>query len=168
MNSHQAAWWEQAQSDLGVLILLRRNSAAPCHQLHYMQMVAEKLAKAYFWRTGTPPPRNHAGLVQFMRSLGGVPMQRRLQLAAALEFHDFGQLQAWIRRVLPMAYELERLAPALAQDGPNPEYPWPHHAPTAYPAGHWFDPWGRMTDTGLGRQFLRVLEMAVHKFPAYT
>ncbi len=168
MNAQQAAWWEQARSDLGILILLRRNAAAPCHQLHYLQMVAEKLAKAYFWRTGTPPPRNHAGLVTFMRSLGGVPMERRPYLATSLGFQEFGQLQAWIRLVLPMAYDLERLAPALAQDGPNPEYPWPHHSPTDHPAGHRFELWGRLTETGLGRQFLKVVEIAVHKFPAYA
>jgi hypothetical protein len=33
------------------------------------------------------------------------------------------QLKALFMRFLPIAHEIEALAPALAQDGPNPEYP---------------------------------------------
>jgi hypothetical protein len=38
MNSYQELWWRQAQSDQNVLVSLRRNGAAACHQLHYLQM----------------------------------------------------------------------------------------------------------------------------------
>ena len=41
-----------------------------CHSLHHLQMVTEKIAKAYFWRSGSPPPKSHAGFVQFLRFLG--------------------------------------------------------------------------------------------------
>jgi hypothetical protein len=39
---------------------------------------------------------------------------------------------------LPIAYAIERLAPALARGGKNPEYPWespngPVHTPATYP-----------------------------------
>jgi hypothetical protein len=48
MNRHQELWWKQALSDLEVLTLPRKNSAAPCHQLHDLQMVTEKISKAYW------------------------------------------------------------------------------------------------------------------------
>jgi hypothetical protein len=122
MNQFQELWWEQSRSDQGVLVILRKNGAAPCHQLHYLQMVTEKLAKAYFWRTGAAPPRNHMGVVQFMRSLGDVrESSRQAQLAESFGFRTFDSLRAWIQASLPMIYDLERLAPALARDGPNPE-----------------------------------------------
>ena len=59
MNSQQRLWFEQTRSDHSVLMLLRKQDAAPCHQLQYLQMVTEKLGKAYFWRTGSPPPVSH-------------------------------------------------------------------------------------------------------------
>ena len=167
MNSYQERWWRQARSDHAALVLLRRHGAAPCHQLHYLQLVTEKLGKAYFWRSGTPPPRSHAGFVQFMRFLGGVRQSERQQIADAFAFARFEDLQNWIRGVLPLAYALERLAPALAQDGPNPEYPWPADAPQHVPATYNFDVWNRLTDTGAGRQLMHVIRLAVERFPVY-
>jgi hypothetical protein len=167
MNQYQELWWTQARSDHKVLLLLRRTSADPCHQLHYLQMVTEKLAKAYFWRSGTPPPRRHAGFVQFMRSLGGVQLSQQTRLTAILDFKSFSALQIWIRAVLPLVYDLERIAPSLAQNGPNPEYPWPHDAPAECPARHQFALWGQLTSTGLGHQLLKVVQSAVDRFPVY-
>jgi hypothetical protein len=167
MNQYQELWWEQSRSDHKVLVVLRRNGADPCHQLHYLQIVTEKLSKAYFWRSGTPPPKNHAGSVQFMRSLGGVQQSTRTHLASTLDFKSFPSLQLWIRNVLPIVYRLERLAPALAQDGPNPEYPWPLVAPADNPVRHRFGLWGQITKTALGRQFVRVVGLAVERFPTY-
>ena len=167
MNNYQKLWWEQARSDLAVLVLLRRHGAAPCHQLHYLQMAAEKLGKAYFWRSGVPPPRSHAGFVQFMRFLGSVRQSERRRVAELFAFGRFEDLQSWIRTVLPLAYALERLAPALAQDGPNPEYPWPPTAPEFAPVTFEFDVWTQLTATGGGRQLMQILEVAVDKFPVY-
>src|SRR5437879_6229404 len=111
MNSYQERWWQQARSDHEVLVLLRRAGAPACHQLHYLQMVTEKLGKAYFWRSGRPPPKSHAGFVQFMRFLGGVRQSERQQIADAFAFGRFEDFQKWVRAVLPLAYDLERLAP---------------------------------------------------------
>jgi len=130
-------------------------------------MVTEKLGKAYFWRSGTAPPRSHAVFVQFMRSLGSVPQARRQHLADVLEFKKFADLQSWIRASLPLVYDLERLAPALAQDGPNPEYPWPQAAPAHSPALYRFDVWTQLTGTSRGRQLLKVIRTAVERFPDY-
>jgi hypothetical protein len=168
MNAYQSLWWQQAKSDLSVLILLRRQGAAPCHQLHYLQMVTEKLAKAYFWRSGTPPPKSHAGFVQFMRRLGSVPTQSRLLIAKVFGFRRFADFQHWISGVLPLAYSLEILAPANAFDGPNPEYPWPHDKPGATPVTHNFTVWKEITGTARGRELIRIVEVAVNAFAQYA
>jgi len=167
VNQFQELWWEQSRSDHDVLNLLRRNRALGCHQLHYLQMATEKLAKAYFWRSGTSPPRTHAGSVQFMRALGGIQLSQRARVINALGFGTWPEFRTWIRRTVPMIYELERLAPALAQDGPNPEYPWPHTAPADNPVRHQFQLWADLNSTGLGRQLLRVIGLAVDRFPTY-
>ena len=167
MNRYQELWWQQAQSDHAVLVLLRRQGASPCHQLHYLQMVVEKLGKARFWRSGKPPDKNHAFFVEFLRSLGGVPQSRREQLAGVFAFARFEDLQSWIRAILPLAYDLERLAPTLREDGPNPEYPWPHAAPEHVPATFEFDLWTQLTKSGRGRQLMQVIDVAIDKFPVY-
>jgi hypothetical protein len=168
MNQYQERWWQQARSDHAVLLLLRRQGVAPCHQLHYLQMVTEKLGKAYFWRSGTAPPRSHASFVQFMRFLGGVRAPDRRKIADLFDFRRFEDLQRWLRAVMPLAYALERLAPTLAQDGPNPEYPWPQVAPEYVPATFQFDAWTQLTRTGHGRQLLQFVQVAVDQFPVYA
>jgi hypothetical protein len=130
-------------------------------------MVTEKLAKADFWRSGNPPPKNHTGFVQFMRSLGGVQQSQQTSIATALDFRTFSSFQAWIRTVLPMVYNLQQLAPALAQHAPNPEYPWPHDAPADNPVRHIFALWVKLTNTAVGRQLVRVIGLAVDRFPIY-
>ena len=167
MNKYQQHWWEQAKSDHAVLVVLRRRGDAPCLQLHYLQMVTEKLAKAYFWRSSTPPKRIHAGFGVFMRLLLQVPQPKRQQMADLFNFGRFVELQNWMSAALPLTYELERLAPALANDGPNPEYPWPHHAPKHAPATYNFPVWRQLTETSCGRQLLKFIETAIDRFPVY-
>ena len=167
MNAYQELWWRQARSDYAVLLLLRRQGADPCHYLHYLQMVTEKIAKAFFWRSGKEPPRSHAAFVQFLRSFGGIQASKREQIADVFEFASFQVLQNSIRKTLPLAYELEHLAPTLAQNGPNPEYPWPPAAPQHAPAMFDFGIWTQLTSTGHGRQLMQIIEVAVEKFPSY-
>ena len=69
MNDAQKLWWEQAKSDHAVFVLLRRAGVPECHMLHYLQMAAEKISKAYLWRSGTAPPRSHIGLMPFLQAL---------------------------------------------------------------------------------------------------
>jgi hypothetical protein len=168
MNSYQKIWWEQVRSDHAVLILLRENDAHPCQQLHYLQMVTEKIGKAYFWRSGQPPPRSHASFVRFLQALDDRPRPDLTRIAKLFGFQravDFGN---WIPTISPLAYELERLAPALAGDnGPNPEYPWPRDRPINAPALYEFAVWNRLTGSGRGRQLLRVVDDAVREFPRY-
>lgn len=167
MNNYQELWWQQAQSDHAAFVLLRSDGIAQYHSLHYLQMVTEKIAKAYFWRSGSPPPRSHAGFVQFLRFLGHIRQNDRDRIADLFSFKRFTDFQNWIRAVLPIAYDLERLAPNLARDGPNPEYPWPHARPEAAPVSHNFPVWASLT-SGQGRDLMRVIRIAVSRFPEYA
>jgi hypothetical protein len=167
MNDYQRLWWEQARSDHAVLTLLRRQGAAPCHQLHYLQMVTEKLSKAFFWQKNRPPEKEHYGFRNFLKYLI-TPRRERRRIADIFDFGRFEDLQHWINAVSPLAEKLKNLAPACSNDGPNAEYPWPHAAPQYAPATFAFDIWIQLTDTGRGRQFLRVIDVAVNRFPEYS
>lgn len=168
MNSFQTHWWKQARSDHDIFqLLVGLRSHQPCHPLHYLQMTTEKIAKAYFWRSGSPPPKDHAGFVQFLRFLGQVKKSERERVAHLFEFKRFGDFQLWIRSTLPIALELERLSPNLAQDGPNVEYPWPHRQPQFDPASYNFPLWGKLKSSR-GRQLIRVIAHAVIRFHEYS
>jgi hypothetical protein len=169
MNDFQRIWWQQAKSDHEVFLLLRRQGTHPCHLLHYLQMATEKLAKAYFWRSGTAPPRSHVGLRQFLLRLATAVSAERSRIAEVLAFSRFDDFQNWNRSIAPLAYGLERLAPSLVQgNGPNPEYPWPHAAPQYAPADYDFEIWSELTNTARGRQLQQVIAAAVANFPAYA
>jgi len=168
MNDFQRLWWEQASSDHEVLMKLRRQGVAPCHQLHYLQMVTEKLSKAYFWRKGTPPPTRHTGFALFMKMLLQVKQSERQRIADIFAFGRFEDLQNWTRVALPLVYELEKLIPARSNDGPNLEYPWPHSSPENVPAKYKFDTWQELTTSGRGRQLVKMIGIAVKEFPAYA
>lgn len=167
MNSSQQVWWEQAKSDHDTFVVIRGLGVAQCHSLHYLQMATEKIAKAYFWRSGSPPPRSHAGFAQFLRFLGQTRSNERERVARLFTFNRFTDFQNWIRTVLPIAYDLERLAPALANNGPNPEYPWPHSQPQFSPTNHSFAIWPILS-SGQGRDLMRVLHISVNQFPEYA
>ncbi len=167
MNTYQELWWRQAKSDHAVFVLLRRQGAAQCHSLHFLQMATEKIAKAYFWRSGAPPPRSHAGFVQFLRFLGQIRQRDRKRIANLFTFKKFRGFQNWIHAVAPIAYSLESIVPDLAHDGPNPEYPWPHDQPQTAPVDHQFPVWTSLT-SGPGRDLMRMIQIAVERFPEYA
>ncbi len=168
MNNYQHCWWQQARSDHAAWLLLRRHGADPCHQLHYLQMITEKLSKAYLWRSGTPPKKSHVGFGLLMRLLLQVPQSQRQRLAGIFGFGRFKDFENWTREALPLVYAVEQLAPDLAGDGPNPEYPWPHADPQYVPATFNFNVWEQLTETGRGRQLTQVVKTAVVQFPAYA
>ena len=168
MNSYQKIWWEQAKSDLDVFVLVRSQGLAQCHSLHYLQMATEKIAKAYFWRSGRPPSRTHAGFRRFLQFLGHTRRKKdRERIASLFSFNRFTDFQNWIRTVMPIAHEVERLAPDRANDGPNPEYPWPHAEPQTAPVNYSFPVWDSLK-SGQGRDLMRVIHIAVDRFPEYA
>jgi hypothetical protein len=128
-------------------------------------MVTEKLGKAYYWRTGKAPKQSHASFVRFLQTLGD--RKDRDGVARVLDFASVLEMDTFIVRVAPLAHDVERLAPSLAGDGPNPEYPWPRAAPLHAPASHSFTVWSALIESGLGRQFLAKVEVAIREFPRY-
>ena len=113
------AFLAQARADAKVRELLNRAQAAYSHQLHYLQMVTEKLAKALMCTQNAPPKATHSAFVSGLRSLKGRPDIRR-----RLGYDNKESFYAFINSLLPLADKLERLAPNFAGfTQPNPEYP---------------------------------------------
>jgi hypothetical protein len=134
MNPRQQAFFRQAQSDWFIFRLFRENLVAQCHELHYLQMCTEKLAKAYYQ---TVPSRDgHAAFRRFLTDLPGNPAA-----VAPLGFADVAALTRWQGSVSPIVGALEDLAPSIAdrKNLPNPEYPWPRNAPLMAPVDYSFD-----------------------------
>lgn len=126
----------QARSDAHVMRLLNQHRAAYSHQLHYLQMVTEKLAKGLLspLGTGPAPTPSHSAFVRCLQVIKGRP-----ELQEALGYNDSSIFRKFIDSILPLAADVERLAPAMAgTTQPNPEYPWqssPHNpvvAPCEY------------------------------------
>jgi hypothetical protein len=118
----RSAFLQQARSDNAIRRLLNREKAAYSHQLHYLQMTAEKLAKGVMTPENSMdgPRVSHAALVRALQILRIRPdIRRQLQFASAAAFGSY------IDSILPIAHRIERLAPNLAgKTRPNPEYPW--------------------------------------------
>jgi len=118
-------WYEayllQARSDWQIFRTLQQQPAEECHSLHYLQMATEKLGKAFLISGGNAPALVHTSHKAFVRFLQVVAYNSDLQKQLRMTKR---QLRAHIRALLPMADEIEKLAPALAHGGANAEYPW--------------------------------------------
>ena len=156
MNEYQRLFLVQARTDFivfKVLQKLQRTGDLPaCHALHYLQMSTELLAKAYAWRHGQPPLTHHA----FVPFLLGLSTQRDAQKMLGFEGRNANWEQL-IRKSVPLADRIERLAPTRARIGPNAEYPWPPNAPRTAPAEYRFELWDDLERTAAGRQFVNLL-----------
>ena len=142
MSWHEA-YLTQARSEHAVLRKLEDPSVEYCHRLHYLQMVAEKLAKAMLTAPGSaaPAPTSHAAFVRMLRVLKSRPEIRR-----RLGYRDSATFKKYIDSLLNLAERIERLSPTQAGlTRPNPEYPWENpathdvQAPADYPFPE-FDP----------------------------
>lgn len=154
MTEQQRLFLVQARSGHVVFERLRGQGDLPaCHALHYLQMSTELLGKAYLWRSG-PQKATHKAFVRLLQSLASDS-----EAQAALGHH--GRRAEWrtrLRSAIALADEIERLAPALAGEGVNVEYPWPRTEPTTAPAEFEFPLWRRLTEAPRGRSFLRLIE----------
>ncbi|MDA0832260.1 MAG: hypothetical protein O2955_00240 [Planctomycetota bacterium] len=170
MNEYQQLWWQQVKSDFAIWRLLRQNRTDPCHQLHYLQMVTEKISKAYLWRSGRTPTRTHVGFVDFFRSLTdrSKTTAERTRIAEIFGFKKYDQFQRCMFKLTPLLRELEQLAPALAGDGPNPEYPWPHQKPKYSPATYHFPVWTKLMESAQGRSLCKFVDTAVGRFSEFA
>lgn len=118
------AFFQQAQSDYRVLCKMEDDGEIEeSHRLHYLQMMTEKLAKGYFadLSPDSPPPKaTHAALVNLLQMLKQLSHVRR-----RLGMEDAHRFTAYIDSLLPLAGQIQSLAPAIAgTQAPNPEYPW--------------------------------------------
>lgn len=153
MKEEQRLFLTQAKSAYAVYRLLNADkSLHHCHALHYLQMATELLGKANAWKSG-PVKRSHKALVSFLR---GLSSNTKAQKQLGYE----GQNENWthtIRKIIPIAESLQKLAPALPNNGPNPEYPWPTDAPTRAPVEYAFPIWGELTETSYGRALIALI-----------
>jgi hypothetical protein len=153
MKEEQRLFLVQAKSAYAVFKLLNADkSLHHCHALHYLQMATELLGKANAWKNG-PIKKSHKALVPFLHSLSS---NTRAQKQLGYE----GQNENWthtIRKITPIAESLQKMAPALANDGPNPEYPWPTDVPTVTPLEYAFPVWAELTETSYGRTLISLI-----------
>jgi hypothetical protein len=152
MTEHQRLFLLQARTDFAVFEMLRGRRELPaCHAIHYLQMATELLGKAEAWKHG-PQGKSHRAFARFLRSLS---TNRHAQKQLGYE----GRNENWrhmIRKSIPLAEGIEDLAPRLAGDGPNPEYPWPPGDPQIAPAEHSFGIWEELQATASGRHFITL------------
>jgi hypothetical protein len=156
MTEFQRLFLVQARSDFKIFKLLREKCESqelpPCHALHYLQMATEKLAKARAWKDG-PIGESHLAFDGFLK---GLKSNRQVQKQLGYE----GKNESWrqlIRKSGPLAKAVEDLAPSIAKDGPNPEYPWPRAAPRYAPAEYEFTVWANLQKPSDGPMFLNLV-----------
>jgi len=121
LRAWQLAFLRQGRSDWETYQRIDDPAWPTCHRLHFLQMATEKLAKALLIAGDMPLDKithTHAAFVKFMRvARKNHNLQKELGMT-------YSQIIAHFNRLLPIAREIEILAPTLAQVGPNPEYPW--------------------------------------------
>jgi hypothetical protein len=152
MTEHQRLFLIQARTNFYVFKVFRKQEAIPrCHALYYLQMATELLGKAHAWKRG-PTKLTHRAFVKFLRGLSSNPKAQK-QLGYEGQNENWAHL---LRKSIPLAEGIEDLAPALAGNGPNAEYPWPPEDPTTAPVEFEFPIWTELTETAHGRQFLTL------------
>ena len=117
----RTAYLQQARSDYELLLrLLQDNDVPLCHQLHYLQMTTEKLAKGFFARPGGPrPPKTHDAFARFVKKYAR--LDPTLQQACGIG--NMSQYAEYLEGLREIAQKIENLSPE-GDDHPNPEYPW--------------------------------------------
>ena len=154
MNEQQRLFLVQAKSAFLVYKLLNAEKALHhSHSLHYLQMATELLGKASAWGDG-PTELSHKALVTFLRRLSS---NKKAQKQLGFEGHNENWAHT-IRKIIPIAESLQRLAPQLAGQGPNPEYPWPKYPemPATAPVEYHFPIWEELTETSYGRALITL------------
>ncbi len=120
MGNWRESFIKQSHSDYEAFVILNQAAVPVCHCLHYLQMLTEKLAKGFLCADdpGGPPRAVHAAFVRFLQV---IKSNRKLQAACR---SNPAQFKAFIDSLLPLAREIESLAPSGSFQKPNPEYPW--------------------------------------------
>ncbi len=109
------AFARQALSDLDARELLDVPTLSRCHSLHFLQMAAEKVCKAYLHATGNTVKQSHSVVRKHLPSIA-----RDLSAERAMS-------GSRLKALKHLAVEIDLLAPALRGEGTrqdNVEYPW--------------------------------------------
>jgi hypothetical protein len=158
----QTAFLKQARSDWDAYQRTRQAAWPSCHRLLFLQMATEKLSKALLVAGHSKLEtiaQSHAAFVNFMRVVSN---NRNLQKALGMKKP---QLRSRFKRLLPLAYEIELLAPALARGGPNPEYPWKDTSDNVLaPVDYSFPLLIQLQKTPQGIQLLKYIEIFLMRF----
>jgi hypothetical protein len=136
--SRRDAFLAQARSDLTAYdALCTLKSVSPCHQLHYLQMLTEKISRAARMAAGVS--NAHEASHKAFSKLTAI--LERSDFAAKRLGMDKASYRHFVKRAHGLAREIEELAPAIGT-GPNVEYPWEGrdgdgaiiwHVPADYP-----------------------------------
>jgi hypothetical protein len=164
--NRREAFLEQARSDLTAYDeLCRSKSLSPCHQLHYLQMLTEKIARAARMSAGVSNANemSHKAFSKLAAILG------RSDYAAKRLEMDKTSYRHFLRRAHDIARDIEQLAPAIGT-GPNVEYPWEGrdaegemtwHVPAKYP----FPVYLRLRQAD-GANLLKLVRILIEDFDA--
>lgn len=159
-----AAFYRQAASDWQVYLRLTQVKELPvCHQLHYLQMACEKLAKAYRLRDLAADvdelAKKHTGFVKFINAFLLSP-----QILTEYE-KKHAALQAIRQSAAAIARGVEELAPAIDRlhTPTNAEYPWESAGRVVAPCDHTYPSLSLLHAAG-GRAFLKLVERAFRDY----
>lgn len=161
MPDRHEAFRRQAISDLDAYEYLVSTDLPACHGIHYLQMVTEKLGRAVRTSAGEAgaDAQSHVAIVKAMRLL-----RNRREAAHVLFEGRFELWRAYVDRLLPLVHKLERMAPAVAGNTENPEYPWESRpGEWTAPAAHRFEvaAWLRTPD---GSRLMLLLRRIADRF----
>jgi hypothetical protein len=160
LNTPQRLFLDQARSDYDIYRRLARQDV--CHRLHYLQMCTEKLSKAWFWRSMSPPGGGHHTFVPFLRAL---------DTSGRADFHrmfGYSNVRRFVSQwpfLLHLASRIQNLAPGMTN--PNPEYPWPRNLPTEGPLAYTFPEWQDWNTTTAGRRLNYFLGHLLEHYLVY-
>ncbi len=158
------AYAAQARSDWQVYKALQfeaRQSA--CHELHFLQMACEKIAKAYRLRDDSVPLEKirteHVGCDKFLKNY--------LKSSEAREFYRGRpkQLEAATPKLVQLMKQIQALCPAIDSVAcpTNVEYPWEDGSGRVIaPCEHRF--LAPDLTTAQARTLLKIIERALERF----
>lgn len=167
------AFIAQARSEWRVFQLLTDQSQQPgqpampsCHHLHYLQMVCEKVAKAYRLRDTKASVdelvSKHSGFAKFVGPFFLAVLKDEYSGRDA----HLASLMAGVRAI---AREIEKLAPAIDRlaSPENAEYPWERADAVTAPCDYSFPSLDLLRQPS-GRSFLKLLTRALDEFERLT
>lgn len=159
-----SAFAAQSRSDWQVYDHLAAEPDLPvCHQLHYLQMACEKIAKAYRCRDKSVNLeellKRHVGFAKFIGSFLASPSMKEAYRGRAAQLREVARLTRALSR------EIEKLAPAVDRTASpeNAEYPWDSGEEVISPCQYSYPRLSLLTSPG-GRILLKLVARAIQEF----